>query len=245
MKKILFLVFQLFAISAFAQYLPLQGRLVQNNAPLANGNYNFSFALFAPNSNTPLWAELQTVPVNGGLYSTVLGRVTRLPRNPFGNSDSLRLTVTLNGTLLDHITIFPALERDLAFRDSIDWVKVTNKPSLDTQKLVVVGRNLTITNGNTIQLPLNATGQFDSTLQVGQSGSRTETGVNQNVSTGTITLRSIWQSFPFEEQVQLVQVQVRCANFNSTSFRLKLYRGQGNNSQSVTQNLHKMEHCQL
>lgn len=50
--------------------------------PRPDGNYPFTFCLYdTATGGTPIWTEQKTLPVKGGLFSTILGDVA-----PFGSA---------------------------------------------------------------------------------------------------------------------------------------------------------------
>ncbi len=67
-------------VSAVPNFLPFQGRLVDVNGSPVNGSQNLTFRIYrSPGATTtPLWTEAQTLPVNQGIFSVDLGKVTPL-----------------------------------------------------------------------------------------------------------------------------------------------------------------------
>lgn len=75
------------AVSATtATLLQYQGRLSdpQTGQPVPDGSYTLALRLYSqPSGGTPLWAEVEDVPVRGGLFSTVLGDTATLKQDLF------------------------------------------------------------------------------------------------------------------------------------------------------------------
>lgn len=66
------------AVSPLLQY---QGRLTDPDSgqPVADGSYTMTLRLYSgPSGGSPLWTETKDVPVQGGLFSTVLGDTSSL-----------------------------------------------------------------------------------------------------------------------------------------------------------------------
>jgi hypothetical protein len=82
--------------------LQYQGRLTDpaTGAILPNGSYTMSFQLYAAESGgTALWSETKSVPVQGGLFSTILGNTTAINPALF-NGQALWLEVWVQGEQL-------------------------------------------------------------------------------------------------------------------------------------------------
>ncbi|WP_375562927.1 tail fiber domain-containing protein [Bernardetia sp. OM2101] len=98
---LLFVVF-FFESNAVAQQLTqgitYQGKLVENGLPVS-GNQTIFFELI-DNTGNITWSETQTVTVQDGLYSVVLGSQTPLPSSVFSATPNLNLRVTINGNVL-------------------------------------------------------------------------------------------------------------------------------------------------
>lgn len=88
----------------YAQKIPFQGQLLENDAPV-NGTRNFVFSITGT-----VWTETQSnVPVNNGLYSVVLGSITPLPADLFNGVESRQLNITVGNLALTPLTIYPAM----------------------------------------------------------------------------------------------------------------------------------------
>jgi len=99
----LFLFFAcLIHFNSFAQQLTqgitYQGKLIENGRPFS-GSQTILFELIDNAGNIP-WSETQTVNVQDGLYSVVLGNQTPLPSTVFTANPNLNLRVTVNGNIL-------------------------------------------------------------------------------------------------------------------------------------------------
>jgi hypothetical protein len=88
--------------TSFAQQLTqgitYQGKLVENGRPFT-GSQTIFFELI-DNAGNISWSETQTVNVQDGLYSVVLGNQTPLPSTIFALNPTLNLRVTVNGNVL-------------------------------------------------------------------------------------------------------------------------------------------------
>jgi hypothetical protein len=90
--------------SGYAQKIPFQGQLLENDAPV-NGTRNFIFSIAGTT-----WTETQSnVAVTNGLYSVVLGSVTPLPADLFNGVESRQLNITVGNLALTPLTIYPAM----------------------------------------------------------------------------------------------------------------------------------------
>jgi microcystin-dependent protein len=218
------------------QYLPFQGRLTNNLGVATTGIYAFSFEILGSSySETFL-----TVPVNNGLYAVVLGSSAccSLPNNLFLNNNSRQLKISVNGTPIDTVAIYPAL------KGNIYWSEVQNKPNtiyLDStyeqQQLVVNGNSLSITNGNTVNLP-NPTqsSYFPDGLYVGSTDTIVTNPISVlNNNTVQNMYNTIWQSFVLSGNATLENIKLYFGNVNSSDILLKIYPGIGNTAQSIHQ----------
>ena len=102
MKRILIASFLLFVInSLFAQKIPFQGKLTQNDEPF-NGSVNLVFTI-----NEVNWTETHnSVGVLDGFYSVVLGSITPLPDSLFDASGEVQLGINVDGTDLTSVTLY-------------------------------------------------------------------------------------------------------------------------------------------
>jgi len=97
------LIIYLFSQSALAQKMPFQGRLMENGNPFT-GSVNIVFEI-----EEISWIEAHNnVLVSEGLYSLVLGSTSPLPAALFAGVDSRQLKITVNGTVLDPVSLYPA-----------------------------------------------------------------------------------------------------------------------------------------
>lgn len=87
-----------------AQRIPFQGRLFENGEPIT-GTVNLVFSF-----NELGWTETHNnVVVSDGLYSVELGTTSPVPSTLFFGVESRMLSVSVNGTQLDPIPIYPSL----------------------------------------------------------------------------------------------------------------------------------------
>ena len=153
MKKVLLLsILALFVFQhheSFGQKLPFQGRLLENGTPV-NTLLPMDFSI--PDVS---WSESHTnVNVENGLYSVVLGSVNPLPANLFEGVSERSLNITVNGTALTAVKIYPAITQPLTFGtpsnqiflDSVSVVDGTNRKAV-VIKSSVGGNPTTEING--------------------------------------------------------------------------------------------------
>ena len=111
------------------QQITYQGKLVQDGVPFS-GSTTMIFELVNPTTNAIAWTETQTINVQDGLYSVVLG--VQMPFTPdfFSQNPSLGLRVSVNGNPLTPITVLRAVPYAHAAGsvadNSITSVKITN-----------------------------------------------------------------------------------------------------------------------
>ncbi|MEN0045502.1 MAG: tail fiber protein [Bacteroidota bacterium] len=104
MQKIFLLFFSLL-ICAFmqAQQIPFQGKLLENGTPV-NGSRTFDLSI---NQGSINWSETQSnVAVVNGLYNLILGAIMPLPKGLFNDSNSVTLSVSVNGQALSDVVIY-------------------------------------------------------------------------------------------------------------------------------------------
>jgi hypothetical protein len=111
MKKILLFTFfmSLFILGhkeAYSQHIPFQGRLIKTGVPV-NDTLSITFAI-----SDVSWTETHnSVIVQNGLYSVVLGSTTPLPSLLFDGVSKRTMNITVDGTALSPITLYPSLTR--------------------------------------------------------------------------------------------------------------------------------------
>ena len=72
------------ALAAVPQFLTEQGQLVDQNGVPVPGSISITFAIYgAPTGGTALWSEGQSVTLDDGFFSAVLGETTAIPANIF------------------------------------------------------------------------------------------------------------------------------------------------------------------
>ncbi len=88
------------------------------------------FELINPTTNAIAWTETQTINVQEGLYSVVLGSQTAFIPTFFSQNPSLGLRVSVNGNALTAITVLQAVPYAHAAGsvsdNSITSLKITN-----------------------------------------------------------------------------------------------------------------------
>lgn len=239
-RPLLSLLLSLTPLLLAAQYLPLQGKLVENDQSVT-GQRNFQFSI---NSGAVNWSETQNnVAVNNGLYAVVLGAVNPLPDQLFAGANSLPLTILVNGQSIGAITLYSPLEKDptvpAALKDGVSWDEITGKPALDEsttnelQQLSIDGNELSISGGNTVTLPSTGNGEE---LRVGTIATTTITALEQLSFDGSSTRSFIWQSFSLTQTVKLKSIELNFGNSFNVDVRFRLYPGEGVGGQFIWSN---------
>lgn len=251
MKLMIFLSLFFFSFLGFAfvqsntinRYLPFQGKLYENGIPVT-GQYAFTFSI---NDGGVAWTEFHTdVRVNQGLYSVVLGEITPLPDNLFKESGKHELQVYVNGSLLDTVITYAAIENDPTvpdyLKDGLSWDEVQDKPdSLDLdstnerQVLSISGDTLFISDGNYIILPGND-GVIGNYFQVGQNDTINQPGGSQTDGNDRTTTNMVWQSFRPNTSGNLTSIELGFNNLHpSGQIYLRIRPGEGTNQQPIAQ----------
>jgi microcystin-dependent protein len=237
MKHAIFTLFLLSSLILSAQspvYLPFQGRLTNNSGIALNGSYAFTFDILGSTYSE----NFLNVPVINGIYNVVLGTNTALPTNLFAASNSRQLKISINGNPLDTVAIYPSL------KGNIYWGEIQNKPNtmyLDStyeqQQLVINGNTLSITNGNTVSLPIpTQNNYFPNDLYVGNTDTVLTMPVSVlNNNTTQQILYTVWQSFVITNNATLESIKLYFGNINSSDILLKIYPGIGNSTQAIHQ----------
>ena len=234
---ILFMVHQVL----FCQQIPFQGKLLENGTPIT-GQRSFQFSISTGNIN---WSETQNnINLSNGLYAVVLGQINPLPSNLFANQLVLPLNIQVNGQTLNPVNLYAPIENDptipLNLKDGVSWEEVSNKPALDEsttnelQQLQLNSNQLSITSGNTVDLPIVSDDlNIPNSLSVGSDQPVTETAIEQLISNNQSSQTTIWQSFILTEDSELSIIEVEFANVFSIDVRLKIYTGVGNGTQAI------------
>jgi len=92
-----FLLAPAVAVAQIPQTMSYQGMLRDDatQGPIGDGNYSITFRLYsAPSGGSAIWSETQSVPVEGGLFSVILGSSNPLTL-PF--DDQYWITIQLSG----------------------------------------------------------------------------------------------------------------------------------------------------
>lgn len=220
-----------------AQQIPFQGRLMENGTPVT-GQRTFVFTI---NSGGVNWTETHAnEQVSNGLYALVLGANNPLPADLFATQNTLTLNIQVNGQSVGSVDIYAPMERDpsvpASLKDGVSWGEVTDKPALDEsttnelQTLSISGSSLSISEGNTVQLP--DAGTSAETLSVGILDTVTSAAVEQLAFDGTSTRNFIWQSFTVLQTAKIKAIELNFANGTNVDIRCRLYNGTGINTQA-------------
>ncbi len=106
------------SLSANAQKIPFQGKLLENGEPV-DGQKTLVFSI-----DDPSWTETHTdVQITDGLYSVVLGSITDLPAGLFDGVESLSLNVSVDGTALSPVEIYAPVNTRI---DRLDYFTNVN-----------------------------------------------------------------------------------------------------------------------
>lgn len=102
----------LVSLSANAQKIPFQGKLLENGEPV-DGQKTLVFSIA-----DPAWTETHTdVQITDGLYSVVLGSITNLPAGLFNGVESLSLNVSVDGTALTPVEVYAPIANTRIYSD--------------------------------------------------------------------------------------------------------------------------------
>lgn len=100
-RILLSLTLALLAFSVFAQKIPFQGKLTQNDEPFS-GSVTMVFSI--PDIS---WTEThEGVAVMDGFYSVVLGEITAIPDSIFTGVDERQLKISVDGTALSPVILY-------------------------------------------------------------------------------------------------------------------------------------------
>lgn len=122
MRNVLLFTIMLFSIGAFAQIsnngkMTFQGSLFQNGEPF-NGTAELTFSM--PLSTETTWTEtISGVSIANGLYSVVLGNTTPIPLDIFKKEPERTVAVTVDGTALGDVKIYPSFIPGVVDVDSV------------------------------------------------------------------------------------------------------------------------------
>ena len=200
-----------------------------------------------------LWTDNESVTVNNGFYSCVVGAANPMPIRLFDSlHHSRQMIVMFNTNPIDTVTLFAPFERDPSvpgyIRDSITWNDIHNKPTVDTsftneiQYLSIHGDTLRIDStghGNWVIIP----GLSDTTGTRVVNGNFTviDTVVSSmlTVPTGgswttipTTPLTGVWQSFQATANGKLRHINVNVSSTLPTVF-FYFYNGQGSGTPAI------------
>jgi hypothetical protein len=226
-----------------------QGKIYNNGVPV-NGTGQFQFFI-----EQAAWGETHiAVPITNGLYSVVLGSVqpnNPIPGNLFATEDSVLMSVSYNGALIDNVTLYATLEKDYTvpdnIKDGIDWTEISGIPQLDNsvtneiQTLSITNNVLSISGGNSINLPIS--GGQDGDLVVNGNLTVQDTVLTTmiaipNAGMGSFTSPTndcIWQSFTPISNGRLRQIVLPLGITSGSSVYVRLYNGEGTDTQNIAQ----------
>ncbi|WP_425390602.1 tail fiber domain-containing protein [Ekhidna sp.] len=147
--------------------MTFQGSLFQNGEPV-NGTVELTFSIPLPNGE---WTEtISGVSVANGLYSVVLGNTNPIPNDLFMDAAQRSVTVTVDGTSLGQVNIYPSFVPGIIKVDSLlsnrliiendqgNYVEVTNN-FYRIRNRSEGASSVYLTNGGTSRLQL---ADFDS-----------------------------------------------------------------------------------
>ena len=188
-----------------AQTLPptitYQGKLVQEGLPFS-GSTTMIFELVNPLTNTVDWTETQTINVQDGLYSVVLGTQNPFATNFFSQNPSLGLRVSVNGNALTSITVLQAVpyahSANSVSDNSITSLKIING-TIQTIDLASGGQNkmlVTDANGQVVWVD-----RASATLTGTAGGDLEGTYPNPTIADAVITPTNISQAASPNNQV--------------------------------------------
>lgn len=246
MRKLYYLILLILLADAAAaqqQYINFQGKIATGSGPVNSAGAVFEFTM----PDFPAWTyTVANVSVTNGLYSLAVA----LPQGVFDSANySRQMVVKYNGNRIDTVTLYAPVERDPTvaryIRDSVQWVNVRNKPTVDTsftnelQVLSKSGDTLKLSNGGgSVLLPrvsdtLRST-TVNGTLTIMDTFKSVMTTVPQ---TGTIvfgaTNQVYWQSFKATANGKLRQLKLTVASSGSASISVTFYSGVGNGTSAL------------
>jgi microcystin-dependent protein len=215
--------------------LHFQGKLFQDGVAF-NGTGTFQFTI-----SDPAWVQVSSnVDVINGLYSVILGGGnTPLPGDLFLQTESVDMSVSFNGQLIDEVTLYAPFEKDYTvpdyIKDGIDWSEIQNVPALDLsptneiQQLSINGTQLTLSNGGgSVVLP-----------QSGETnpGDLTVNGAFNVIDTSCVlmyyqegfsniaTFPNIWQVFKATSNGQLRKIRATFSVNGATGVIVRVFDG--------------------
>ncbi|AFM05669.1 hypothetical protein Fleli_3340 [Bernardetia litoralis DSM 6794] len=170
------------------QQITYQGKLVQDGIPFS-GSTTMIFELINPTTNAIEWTETQTINVQEGLYSVILGSQTPFTPNFFSQNPSLGLQVSVNGNALTSITVLHAVPYAHAagsvIDNSISSVKIIDG-TIQTIDIASGGQNkmlVTDANGRVVWVDRTAGSLLTGTA----GGDLTGTYPNPTIANNAIT----------------------------------------------------------
>jgi hypothetical protein len=153
-----FLIFLIIisAGNAVAQKMPFQGRLMENGKPFS-GTVNIVFEIDSLN-----WTETHSnVLVSEGLYSVELGNGKPLPSILFAGADSRMLSISINGTALDPVPLYPALTKN-----NHTVIVDENSPGTDALSYTITGKG----KAGSLYRPIVGTASAENGVNIGVTG---------------------------------------------------------------------------
>ncbi len=188
--------------------IPFQGRLTNNGSPV-NGTKSIVFTIGS-------WTETHSnITVTDGLYFVVLGSINPIPSTVLNTGNSIMLNITVDNQALLPVEIFPDVDKD---------------PTNELQILTLSGDTLRLSNGNSVLLTGGSPDRpFRDDLQVGNPDTTAAIELDQPISTGDLSLDTVYQSFVTVKSGNLTELTVNISNLNHTDLILNVYDGEGIN----------------
>lgn len=109
-RNLLFIILMSFFLfghfKSYSQKMPFQGRLMENGVPV-NDTLAIVFSI-----QDLSWTETHgNVHIQNGLYNVVIGSVNPLPDHIFDQADERTLDISVDGTALSPVKIYPSLSK--------------------------------------------------------------------------------------------------------------------------------------
>lgn len=114
MRLLLLTILFSMCFSVMAQQIPFQGKLTQDDEPFT-GTVDMEFSI-----DRAGWTEVhEGAEVIDGFYSVVLGSETPLPGNLYERTDSVHLSIAVDGTALNQVPLYKPFQDAVPFFQGI------------------------------------------------------------------------------------------------------------------------------